>query len=189
MNREEYLRILKSSLYHLPTSEIEDILWDYEEHFDIGISKGKSEEEISQELGSPRDIARNYKTLYKPNLNIDNYNTNSNNDSTRKLLIGIALIFFNLIIVLGPYLAILGFVFSAYVSSGSFIFAGIALLFGSPFMLFTPITSPHILTSISFGIGLICLGILGIILSIYLTKQLYKLTLRYINWNMALTTK
>lgn len=189
MNREEYLGTLKSSLYNLPTSEVEDILWDYEEHFDIGISKGKSEEDISQELGSPRDIARNYKTLYKPNLNIENYNTSSNNDSTRKLLIGIALIFFNLIIVLGPYLAILGIVFSAYLSSASFIFAGITLLFGSPFMLFTPITSPHILTSLSFGIGLIGLGILGIILSIYLTKQLYKLTLRYINWNMELTTK
>ena len=189
MNREEYLRILKSSLHNLPTSEIEDILSDYEEHFNIGISKGKSEEEISKELGSPRDIANNYKTVYKPNFNQDNYNTNTNNDNTRKVLIGIFLIFFNLVVVLGPYLAILGVLFASYVSSGSFIFAGIALLFGSPFIFLTPIPSPHILTSISFGVGLIGLGILGIILSIYLTKQLYKLTFRYINWNIELTTK
>lgn len=189
MNREEYLRILKSSLHNLPTSEIEDILSDYEEHFHIGISKGKSEEEISKELGSPRDIANNYKTVYKPDLNQSSYNSSTNNDNTHKILIGILLIFFNLIIVLGPYLGIVGILFASYVSSGSFIFAGIALLFGSPFMLFTPIPSPHILTSLSFGVGLIGLGILGIILSIYLTKQLYKLTLRYINWNMKLTTK
>ncbi len=43
MRRKEYLDRLKTYLQGLPIDEIQDILTDYEEHFDIGISKGKSE--------------------------------------------------------------------------------------------------------------------------------------------------
>lgn len=47
MNRNDYINKLRISLQGLPNSEIQDILSDYEEHFGIGISKGKSEEEFS----------------------------------------------------------------------------------------------------------------------------------------------
>lgn len=60
MNREEYLKQLKAALKPLPEDELQDILYDYEEHFDIGLSKGKSEEEISAELGDPKEIAKNH---------------------------------------------------------------------------------------------------------------------------------
>ena len=60
MNREEYLKQLKAALKSLPEDELQDILYDYEEHFDIGLSKGKSEKEISAELGDPKEIAKNH---------------------------------------------------------------------------------------------------------------------------------
>ncbi len=60
MDRENYLETLATCLQGLPNDEIEDILSDYKEHFHIGLSKGKSEEEISKELGKPEDIAKNY---------------------------------------------------------------------------------------------------------------------------------
>lgn len=54
-------------LQGLPISELEDIISDYEEHFNIGISKGKSEEEISKELGDPKEVALSYKSTIETN--------------------------------------------------------------------------------------------------------------------------
>jgi len=82
MNKEEFINSLRRELGSLPQKEIEDIIYDYEEHFQIGLSKGKAEEEIAEELGNPRLIAKAYKTHYK----IDN---TENNPSTRNLLTAI----------------------------------------------------------------------------------------------------
>lgn len=60
MNKVTFLRTLRFSLKGLPETEIADIVRDYEEHFNIGISKGKMEEEISAELGDPVELAKNY---------------------------------------------------------------------------------------------------------------------------------
>lgn len=60
MNKVTFLRLLRISLRGLPETEIADIVRDYEEHFNIGISKGKMEEEISAELGNPVELAKGY---------------------------------------------------------------------------------------------------------------------------------
>ena len=189
MNKQEYLDILMSYLQGLPISELEDIFSDYEEHFRIGISKGKSEEEISKELGDPMEVANNYKTIYGYNNNQDMNNTSYSNNDTKKLLVTIGLIAFNIIVVAGPYLGLVGILLSFYGIGISIIIGGFAVLFSFPFSIFTPIPTPHILTSISFGIGLLALGALGIILSVYLTKLLYQLTIKYIKWNSELINR
>jgi uncharacterized membrane protein len=88
--------------------------------------------------------------------------------------------------VLGPFLGLVGLLLGLYGGSISIIVGGFVAFFGSPLVLFTPIPSPHILTSIAFGIGLITLGALGIILSVYLTKVFYKLSVKYVEWNIKL---
>ena len=60
MTREEYLAELKRALHILPESEVTDICGDFEEHFAIGLSQGKTEHEISAELGDPESVARTY---------------------------------------------------------------------------------------------------------------------------------
>lgn len=60
MTREEYLATLKSALHSLPESDIADIARDFEEHFSIGLSQGKTEHEISAELGDPATVAGTY---------------------------------------------------------------------------------------------------------------------------------
>lgn len=189
MSKKEYLDRLRISLQGLPTDELEDILSDYNEHFDIGISKGKSEEEISNELGDPREVASNYRTMYRPNYNRNSYNTDSSNDTTRKLLVTLLLIGFNLVVVIAPFMSLVALLIGLYGVSVSCVIGGIVILFGFPITIFTPIPSPHILTSISFGIGLLALGALGIILSVYLTKGFYKLVMKYIQWNVETINK
>jgi len=60
MTREEYLAALKGALHTLPSSDIADICGDFEEHFSIGLSQGKTEHEISAELGDPITVAGTY---------------------------------------------------------------------------------------------------------------------------------
>lgn len=188
MNKKEYLELLKISLQHLSLDELNDILSDYEEHFEIGISKGKSEEEISEELGHPKEVASNYKTAFRSSFDNNSFNV-SINDDTRKALIILLLVFFNLVIILGPFIGVVGLFLGLYGASIAFVVGGISLLFGLPFIFFTPIPAPHMLTSISFGIALGGLGILGVILSIYLTKLFYGLIVKYIKWNLELVNK
>jgi len=78
LNKKEYLAKLRMYLQGLAISELEDIISDYEEHFNIGISKGKSEEEISRELGDPKEVANSYMNNLE-----DSYETDLN-DGSRK---------------------------------------------------------------------------------------------------------
>lgn len=61
MNKKEFIDILKNQLSGLPKEDIDEILYDYEEHFSVGLVRGKSEDEISKELGDPKKIAKSYK--------------------------------------------------------------------------------------------------------------------------------
>lgn len=60
MNKRDYLDLLRYYLRDLPDVMVNDIIYDYEEHFNAGIENGKTEEQISEELGSPDDIAKEY---------------------------------------------------------------------------------------------------------------------------------
>lgn len=60
MNKRDYLDLLRYYLRDLPPVVVDDIVYDYEEHFSAGIENGKTEEQIADELGSPDDIAKEY---------------------------------------------------------------------------------------------------------------------------------
>jgi len=60
MTKQDYLSALRAYLAKLPSDEVEDILRDFEEHFSIGLSQDKTEQEIAAELGSPAEVAKTY---------------------------------------------------------------------------------------------------------------------------------
>lgn len=57
---DEFLRLFTASLRHMQPDEKEDILQDFKEHFEIGLASGKTQREIAEELGDPRQLARMY---------------------------------------------------------------------------------------------------------------------------------
>ena len=183
MNRDDFLKQLRQSLYGLSEEEIQDIILDYEEHFQIALSKGKTEEEISKELGNPRDIANNYINSATGTTREETIVSNSNNNSRKFVLLALLGIF-NLIIVLGPYIGIIGILLGFFGLGIGFFFAGIGILFGVPFMALGSIGQFHGLTVIAFCIGFMGLGVLVVLLGVYLAKLLYKLTMKYIQWNI-----
>lgn len=65
MNKIEYLNALKEALKDTEASVMEEIVSDYEEHFQVGMEKGKSEEQICEELGSIDDLVDEIKEVYQ----------------------------------------------------------------------------------------------------------------------------
>lgn len=184
ITKQEYLKELRKNLRGFSQEEIDDILYDYEEHFSIGLSSGKTEEEIAEELGDPKDIAEQYKKA-KGNPTIEEtarYYKEKAKEKTRAFgksmsenanktdkLIKIVL-FILLAIILSPI--ILG---AAGTIIGIFT-GGIGLIFGSIIGMVSSIalaaTSTGGLTSLFFGViwilvSLIFLGILMTILGYY----------------------
>lgn len=59
MKKSEFLRELKNALNNkLSKEDINEIISDYSDIFNSGIEEGKSEDDVSNEIGSPASIAR-----------------------------------------------------------------------------------------------------------------------------------
>lgn len=85
MNKMEYLNALKEALKETDESIMEEIVSDYEEHFQVGIEKGKSEEQICEELGSINDLVDEIKEVYQAeNSKRDKEDENQTNSNDRK---------------------------------------------------------------------------------------------------------
>lgn len=60
MNRHEFLRELERALRARKVADVQEILKEYQEHFDFKLSEGFSEEEIAARLDSPTAIAAQF---------------------------------------------------------------------------------------------------------------------------------
>ena len=61
MTKKEYIDKLQTELGAMSYNDVRDIVADIEEHFEAGIQSGKTESEISGELGSPESLAADYR--------------------------------------------------------------------------------------------------------------------------------
>lgn len=184
LTKQEYLKELRKNLKGFSQDEIDDILYDYEEHFSIGLSSGKTEEEIAEDLGAPKDIAdqykkakgnptieetaRYYKEKAKEKTRAFSKSMSENSTKTDKL-VQIA-IFIILAIILSPIiLSIAGTIIGIFVGGISLIFA---CLIGMISCIALAATGTGGITSLFFGVvlilvSLIFLGILMTILGYY----------------------
>lgn len=122
MKKKEFLDELEKILEKNNCSDKEEILKDFEEHFTVAMEEGKSEEEVAKVLGDPKDIAIQFiseehkedEKQEATNTEVVNEQTNvkKENSTTSKLLIALALIFFNMVFVVwigfGIFAALVG---------------------------------------------------------------------------------
>ena len=144
----------------MPEKERRDILLDYEEHFNSGLSEGKTEEEIVSELGTPEEVAAEfgYKRAQAPVRNV--------------VFAGIGLILFDLLIGI----AVLASIFSVWISLWtiplSLLVSSVALIVSSFFsVLIHPF--PWYLSLIA---GITLLGLTGLFTvgMVYVSKWFFK---------------
>ena len=180
MTKFQFLKELEFSLRDLSRLERQDILKDYEDHFNFGLEEGKTEEQISFSLGHPDEIAKELLSNY--NIRIINSNDKSNN-ILKSFIIGIALLFFNLTFILGPLLGLGGILLSFWITGFSFLVSPILVLIKSLFSLLS-----FNLFELFSSIGLSGFGILILIGMYFVSKFLIKVLIKYIKLNIKLIT-
>lgn len=188
MNKKEFLGRLSELIKDIPEEEKKDILFDYEEHFRSGLEKGRKEEEIAASLGDPKVIA---KQSIASCILKEAEKTTSASNIMRAVFAAVGLGFFNLVIVLGPAIGLIGILVALFASAFAITISGVAVLFGT---LIGPVFAWNVyipfaaVVSIPLGIGLTALGLLSLIGTFYLTKFFYKLSISYLKMNLQIIT-
>lgn len=195
MKQNDFMQRLKNNLNGISLQERQEILDDYRAHFEAGKAAGKTEEQISQELGNPYEIAGMYKTELvvkerpqESNKQTTHHATTSANGAQLVIVI-LALIAFNVMVMLPLVGTILGVVVSLFATALVIIVSGLTLsiasLFASTLVVFAnPVFGAIAL--VLWGIVLICFGVLFFIGMVYVTKWLVKLMGMYVNFNIKL---
>ena len=178
MTKQQFLTALEKALHKLPKEEKEEMLQDFEEHFAIGEAEGKSEQEIIAALGSPQQIA-------KETITANSYDQTSTNmtigNMMRAIWAGIGVGFFNLVIVLGPFIAVLGLILSGWILGISLISA--PLLFVVNIIVYP---SSFELFELFLTIGLCGFGIFTIMGMYEVTKWSAYGCMKYVQFNISL---
>lgn len=204
MNKEQFLKTLETSLTTFTEEEKKDILYDYEEHFRMGLENGKTEEVLIEELGIPDDIARQYKGNIETEKLENNSYTENNNESTMysqvqfdqrsiipSIIATLALGFFNLVFVIWLFIAAGATLFGLTAAAIAIAVSGIIVTLAPiltplfPNYINLPSNIPNVL-AILFGIGTAALGALFCIGLFYLIKYFCLLAIKYIKWNISI---
>lgn len=189
MTKSEFIASLKQALAGMVQTEKDDILYDYEEHFSIGLEKGKTEAEISDALGDPKAIAKQYKASMMVK-KAEESKTIGN--IARAIIATLGLGLFNLIFMLGPFIGVLGVLVGLFAASLAVSTVGIAAF---TVMLIPEINPIPWATALPLGvgglfaIGVTCLGLLMLIGTFYLAKLFYSLTISYLKMNIKIIAK
>lgn len=189
MNRQQYLSSLHAMLGSMPENEKADIIYDYEEHFRIGMEQGKSEEEIAQSLGDPRTIAKQFRADYR--LKAAEEDTSAGN-IVRAVIAAVGLGFFNLVFVLGPFLGLVGVIIGLAAAAVGMAVGGFAALL---MVILSPLLSSHLSIDVNLpfaffvSTGVTSFGLLFMIGVVYLTKYFFMGTVKYLKWNMDIIKK
>ncbi|MGN8647177.1 DUF1700 domain-containing protein [Gracilibacillus sp. HCP3S3_G5_1] len=178
MNKKEFLNSLDARLNKLSYEERQEILQDFSEHFEMGKAEGKTEEDIAHSLGSPSQIAKEILASYY----VERVESSSSPGNVLKAVWAvIGLSFFNLVIVFGPFIALVSLIVAGWIAGASFVVS--PLLFLVNVMIF-PDTFAFF--DLFFTLTLSGLGLLIVIGMLYVTRLALKGFVRYLNYNVNL---
>ncbi len=179
MNRQEYLKKLETSLGSMSYKEVKDILAEIDSHFAAGAAKGKSEEELADELGSPEYLARAYmegtqlpKALRKQP-EVKPAKAPEDDNVAEKLFV----IFFNLLVAVPLWLALLCALVSACILELGVIAALVGLVVALPNF------GAFLAAGIAFALAIFFAIVVIAVLLYFGIKYFAVGTKYYIRWN------
>jgi len=178
MNREQFMSRLDKSLGGLKYDVRHEILRDFEEHFEIGAEQGKSEEEIAQSLGSPHQIAKELTAVHY--LERAEATTSAGN-IMRAAWAAIGLGFFNLVIVLGPFIAVAAIVFAGWTIGISFVATPVLAIIGMFIY-----ADDYAVFQLFASLALSGLGLLILYGMLYVSRWVLKGFVKYLRYNIRL---
>ena len=182
MNRQEYLTALEKALKSAGMNDCDDILEEYSEHFDMKLSDGFSEEEISAKLASPKEVAGQFKEIAIG----DGAKDGSANGSAERILKGIGIVTLDIIMI--PILITLyALVFALGAAAIASMVLAILILIRADTL---PLLSPYVnmppmpfFASLLLGISLIALAILIGVGAEYSRRYTNQSVRKYTRWH------
>jgi uncharacterized membrane protein len=192
--QHEYLRELRSHLSPLPESEQLDIIRDQEEYFRDAIQNGRSESDLIVSLGDPKQLAKTLiaesrilatENLLKP-VGGSRIGIPAQLKSTLRAVLAIAALApFNLIFVLGPFLALLGCLLAGWMVGAAFLIAGGAAIFFilTELMSITASSWAHV-SSILFSLGVVAASLAFLGFMAWVSSLVAQLSVKYLRWNL-----
>ena len=154
MNKKEFILKLKESLIGMDQSEKREILLDYEEHFLDGLKSGRSEQEICDSLGDPKEIAKSLMEAKKES---------SPKSNTAAYVLGIIGLSIGCI-------WLINIIFGIIAASFGSLF-GILAILTLPFGIWATVTA---IAALLFSISILALIIIGLIKLIILICRWYQ---------------
>lgn len=189
MTKQEFLKTLRQELerHHVPN--VTDILADYEEHFDHGLSKNKSEEDIARGLGFPSTIAKAYKTE-----NMINEIKNPTKGFQLGLVLSvigrmIVIAPFNFIVLFIPGMIIFGVVVFGWCMALTTAATGFMAFSILPTLVETSTNAWAWVTGLSGGLGLLGLALMMGMLMFVFSKYILLSLVSYLQWNIKFVTQ
>lgn len=167
MNKTEFISILKSELLKGKVNDIDDILFEFEEHFAYKIEEGKTEEEVIKKMGNPIEIANDYKVH------------SSGISHSDKMVIKIGLIFADFFTYL-TFLLIWISLISLGIVSIALLVVGILLVTSANIASLIP-TMPY-LVSLIYGVSILGLAVIAVIGTIYMYLYVVQWHKTYQRW-------
>jgi uncharacterized membrane protein len=192
MNKEKFLTELKRALGRMSEAEKGEVLYDYEEHFRMGVAEGKSEEQIAEALGNPRAIGKSYAIdalLEEPKGGGGVTATSV----LRAIFASISLTFFNIIVVFGPFFGLVGVMIGLWATAASLALSGVAVLVSPVVALIVPglftLAGVNAVFLLFAGIGVAGLGMLAVIGMWKLSQLFVQATAAYIRFNARIVMR
>ncbi|CQR52992.1 HAAS signaling domain-containing protein [Paenibacillus riograndensis] len=176
MTQEQFLTQLRELMNPIPEPLRSEWIFDYEEHFRQAVEEGLREEQITEELGDPRQLAKEMVLAYRVN------QAESSNGRlapvSRVVFAMVGLGLFNLVFVLAPYIMLLAVLLVCWTSAAaSGLVALTAIYEGVIGDAFTPVQGVFV------AVMLLGAGMLLGAFSRWLTMAVSRMTLRYLKFN------
>lgn len=181
MNKLEYLRTLENALHtRLSQREVNDVIRDYAEYFAEGARQGKTDEEMAANLGDPIEVARQ---VIAESQEVNTPSGPASEKKDKNIVVKIALIALGLCllpVLVGAALCLLGgtaaavaCLFGAVALCGCGVVLGLAALVVSLMYIgVLPVTA--VVLCCLGGVGLVALGVLGLCLSIWVIRAIWR---------------
>lgn len=180
VTENQFFSELAAALRGLPAEERDDILQDFREHFEVGRAEGRSDEEIARSLGAPRQIARELLAAH----HLERAETRiTAGNILRAVWAVIGLSFFNLVVVLGPFLGLVGFLLGLWVTGVSLVVSPLLVVANAAL---GRLPAAELLLDLFISLTLSGIGILIVIGLVYVTRAFAKLFVSYLRFNAQL---
>ena len=190
MTKKDFFTRLEKGMKGVPREYKQEILSDFEHHFDDAEADGRTEDEICAILGNPIMIGKAGRAEF---LVKEAETRKSIKNILRAILAAAGLSLVNVLFVLAPFISIWAVIVSIWAAAAGLALGGVGSIAG---MVFSPFLRSYLGGTISSGLFMVFFGIgisaLGVLLGFgvyYVTRWFYRVTLSYIKINISIVEK